>query len=115
MARYTVQDDKLDTRARALRSRYLGGGVFMVESGSEAGIEYQVDTDPHCQGQPAPMEEWRCGCKWGTAGDWSAPGAGRMCSHVRAAGQLMDLALQLAPVAVFARPVRVRAMAEVAR
>lgn len=102
MARYTVQHEQLDTRARSLRARYLGGGVFMVQSGSQAGQEYQVDADPYCDGEPAPMAQWRCGCMWGTSGDYAAPGAGRLCSHVRAAGQLLALAQELAPLAVYA-------------
>jgi hypothetical protein len=102
MARYTVHDEQLDARARSLRARYLGGGVFMVQSGSQAGQEYQVDADPNCHGEAAPLAEWRCGCFWGTAGDYAAPGAGHLCSHVRAAGQLLALAQELAPLATYA-------------
>jgi hypothetical protein len=102
MIRYTVNCAQLEARAEQLRARYLGGGVFMVQSGSLGGFEYQVDADPHCDGEPAPLEEWRCGCRWSTAGDHGAPGTGRLCSHVRAAGQMMQLARQLAPLAHYA-------------
>ena len=69
MARYTKNHDRLERKARRLKVRYMGGGIFLVSSGSRPGIEHTVDADPYSRGRPAPVEEWRCGCEWGTAGD----------------------------------------------
>lgn len=90
MPRYTVNDDALNARARALQVRYIGGGTFLVASGSRRSLEHLVDTDPYDRGHPAAVEEWLCGCEWSTAGDHAAPGHGRMCSHVRAVALLAE-------------------------
>jgi hypothetical protein len=73
--------------------RYLGGGTFMVQSGSRRSVEHVVDADPYDAGEAAAVEEWRCSCEWGTQGDWCPPGTGRMCSHVRAARAWVDRVL----------------------
>jgi hypothetical protein len=99
-ARFPVNDERLDERASDLRVSYLGGGVFRVASGSRPGVSHAVDADPTGSGAMAAVDEWLCGCDWGLKASYAD--GGRMCSHVRAAAQLTELALGLQGLASFA-------------
>jgi len=108
MAKYTVNHDKLDAKAQSLNVRYMGGGTFLVASGSRRGIEHLVDADPRGTGRAVAVEEWQCSCEWSTAGDYGPPGSGRMCSHVRAASMMIDRAMHLRKLARYAAPTYAR-------
>lgn len=74
VTRYTTKHERLNDKAAHLPTRFVGGGRFVVGSGSEPGLTYTVSAT---RTTADALTEWQCTCPWGAEG-------GRGCAHVRA-------------------------------
>lgn len=69
---------KATARARHMKVRYTGSGIFDVSSASEPGRVHTVSL-----GYGQAISDWVCSCPWGE-------NAGAGCSHVRAVEAFQD-------------------------